>query len=105
MSTEAEATLKAARISARASIAAAVLAAVATCVVALWSWMTDRQRQQDEILRLAANGTTKVAYCNILLWKEAGLIRGDVADKVIKAFNEQRDVDPDCKKVTAEAKK
>jgi hypothetical protein len=94
MSTQADATLKAARTAAGVSIATAVLAAGATVAVTYWSWKTSLDAQQLELLRFAAGASTnKIAVCNIGLWKEAGLIRADLADRALTAFKTTRGVD------------
>jgi hypothetical protein len=73
---------------------AAILAAAVTAAgILMNTYITasfDRQKAELQLLTFAADGTSQVAYCNVLLWKKAGLLDTNIADQVAAALKAQR---------------
>ncbi len=95
---KAETTLKAARLSAAASVVAALLAAGTSYLVIRQTNQIEAARGENAMLQFAAGApSSHIAYCNILLWKNAGVIPAKLAEPVITAFlNQRKPATGDC---------
>ena len=84
-SSDDKATIKAAVISARVAALAAVVAAVSIVVNAVLSlWIDERSRALQILLFAAKQEIPAAAYCDVKLWRDAGMVPFNWATPVME---------------------